>query len=1069
MYLRIYIIAILTTCMFQAHAQFYNGTQMSFGKNRVQYHEPFWRYYRYQEFDVYYDKAGKQLAEFVAKHAIELQQEVKQTIQLQYSRRIIFVVYNSLEYLKQSNIGLSTSDDQYNVGGTTQIIDNKIVLYFNGDHTNLQQQIRKGIALLMIREFLYGTENYRQIISNSALHNFPDWFVNGMAEYASNSWNPIIEEQVINGFASNTFKNIVHVQSYDAEILGHAIWKFIGEIYGKQAISNILFVAKVTENIDEAFTYVIKKNISEVVIETEKYFKEKRNISHTKIENTRILKLARKTKKQPVTHICLSPDASKIAYVTNKSGKISIYITSLARNKHKKIYTTGSVIEQIIDYTYPSIAWHPRGESCTFFVEKKGTIYMYTYIIQDKELIDREFHYFEKVLDFEYAKDGNTIVFSGVKNGQTDVYTYNLQTYAHTQLTNDIADDRYPIFIQNDSKILFSSNRNSPLPNQIRDSARTTYDLYILPKTKNAEVQRLENTVFDNEYIPREFTPGSYMYISDKNGIQNLYRTTPDSSIHFIDTTIHYRYFHKTHPITNSANNIVYYSLAPQTKQILLYSNQNKKKLFEILPLESLTNQNISNIQTTHYKYVHDTTLEFKFREQQYRSQSNTILYDHIDYTAYTFEFETNPSHYVVDSIFSSDSSYSQIRIPRLYETNFYINQIVNQVDFGFINTSYQAFTGNAFYYMPGMNAFFKFGVIDLFEDYRLTGGVRFTGNLQTNEFLISIENLIHRWDKQVLFHKQSLLTYSAEGTSGGSVFYHKLQDYNTIVLLKYPFNQIQSFIFSPHIRYNKDVVVSTDVSSLAEPTQTHMWAGISCKYIFDNTTPKALNILYGTRAKVFAELYSDVTNLNAYLTVFGFDIRKYTPIYKNFIFAQRLAYSYSFGKTPLLYYLGSVDNWINIIHKNETFNTSIEYDRSVDWTYQAIGTNMRGFNQNIRNGPSFGVCNNELRLPVFQNFVKRPIASDFWANFQIIGFFDIGAAWAGMYPGNKENAYNYLIIDNQPIHIVVDEMRSPFVYGYGYGIRSRLFGYFLRLDWARGVDDGITQKIFYLSLSLDF
>jgi len=192
--------------MFQAHAQFYNGTQMSFGKNRVQYHEPFWRYYRYQEFDVYYDKAGKQLAEFVAKHAIELQQEVKQTIQLQYSRRIIFVVYNSLEYLKQSNIGLSTSDDQYNVGGTTQIIDNKIVLYFNGDHTNLQQQIRKGIALLMIREFLYGTENYRQIISNSALHNFPDWFVNGMAEYASNSWNPIIEEQVINGFASNTFK-----------------------------------------------------------------------------------------------------------------------------------------------------------------------------------------------------------------------------------------------------------------------------------------------------------------------------------------------------------------------------------------------------------------------------------------------------------------------------------------------------------------------------------------------------------------------------------------------------------------------------------------------------------------------------------------------------------------------------------------------------------------------------------------------------------------------------------------------------------------------------------------------
>lgn len=1063
-------LAVFITCLFQAQAQFYNGTQMSFGKNRVQYHEPFWRYYRYQEFDVYYDKAGKQLAEYVAKHAIEIQQEVKQTIQLQYSRRIIFVVYNSLEYLKQSNIGLSTSDDQYNVGGTTQIIDNKIVLYFNGDHNNLKQQMRKGIALLMIREFLYGTENYRQIISNSALHNFPEWFVDGMAEYVSNSWNPIIEEKIIHGFESKKYKNIAHVQPQDAPYLGHAIWKYIGESYGKQAISNILYVAKVTEDIDEGFEYVIKKNSKEILREAETYFVAKRLIQPTAIENSQPIKISRRANKNIVSHMQLSPDGAYLLYAINKSGKITIHISSTTQKKHKKIYKTGTPTEQITDYSYPAIAWHPRGESCTFFVEKKGTIYMYTYILSTKELLTREFHYFEKVLDFDFAKDGNSIVFSGIKNGQTDIYTYNLQTFAHTQITDDIADDRHPLFIQNNSKILYSSNRNSTQEKGTRDSIRSTYDLFIVSNGNYSTIQRLQNTLFDNEINPKEYIEGSYIYISDKNGILNLYRTTPDSTISYIDTTIHYRYYHNTQPITNSANNIMMYSIAPKTKHVALYTEQNNKKHIEILPFNTLIKQPIENIQTTHYKYVHDTTLEYKSTLNIQKNISSPYTWNvEIDYMNYTFEFEANPTNAIVDSIFVADSAYSQIRIPRLYETNFYINQVVNQIDFGFLNSSYQAFTGNAFYYMPGMNAFFKFGVIDLFEDYRLTGGVRFTGNLQTNEFLFSIENLKQRWDKQLLFHKQSLLTYSAEGTSGGSVFYHKLQDYNTILLLKYPFDQIQAIICSPHIRYNKDVVVATDIATLSESTQSNIWAGFSCKYIYDNTIPKALNILYGTRAKVFAEVYTDAKNISSYLTVFGFDIRRYTKLYKNFIFAQRIAYSYSFGKSPLLYYLGSVDNWINMIPKYETFNTSIEYDRTVDWTYQAIGTNMRGFNQNIRNGPSFGVINNELRLPIIQNFIRRPLSSDFWANLQVVGFFDIGATWAGIYPGAKENAYNYLIIENNPIHIVVDEMRSPFVYGYGYGIRTRVFGYFVRLDWARGVDDGETQKIFYLSLSLDF
>ena len=125
-------------------AQFYNGTQMTFGKNRVQYSDSFWRYLRYDEYDVYFNKEGRELADYVAKYVPQVIDDLKKTLELQYSRRIIFVVCNSLEDFKQTNIGLGTSDVEHNIGGVTQITDNKVTLYFTGNHADLLYQIRKG-------------------------------------------------------------------------------------------------------------------------------------------------------------------------------------------------------------------------------------------------------------------------------------------------------------------------------------------------------------------------------------------------------------------------------------------------------------------------------------------------------------------------------------------------------------------------------------------------------------------------------------------------------------------------------------------------------------------------------------------------------------------------------------------------------------------------------------------------------------------------------------------------------------------------------------------------------------
>jgi hypothetical protein len=87
-----------------------------------------------------------------------------------------------------------------------------------------------------------------------------------------------------------------------------------------------------------------------------------------------------------------------------------------------------------------------------------------------------------------------------------------------------------------------------------------------------------------------------------------------------------------------------------------------------------------------------------------------------------------------------------------------------------------------------------------------------------------------------------------------------------------------------------------------------------------------------------------------------------------------------------------------------------------------------------------------------------------------LIGFYDVGTAWNGTHPYSDDNTFNQTIINNNPLIITIDSNREPIVYGYGFGLRTRLLGYFMRADWAWGVDDGITlPSVFYFSLSLDF
>ncbi len=1059
---------------------------MSFGKNRIQHNDFVWQFYRFKKIDIYFYQGGNELAKYVSKYAEVKVDEFENYFEYALDKRIIFVAFNSLSDFRQSNLGLVTEDEQYNIGGTTKIIDNKVFIYFEGDHKKLDEQISGAIAEILINEYLIGSD-LKSRMANSTLLALPEWYIKGLVSYLSKNWDFEIENKVKDGILNGKYEKFNHLSGDDAIYAGHSIWHFIAEKYGKAVIPNILYLTRVSKNTDNGFMYVLGTSLKYLAFEWLNYYDSK-YYEKDKLRSLPEKQLVKAKKHTVYDNIKISPENDYIAYTTNIMGQYKIWLYNPLTGKKKKILKKEHKLDQITDYSYPILAWHPTGKILAYIIEEKGTAYLYYYFLETGKKTKKEIIFFDKILDFSYSDNGLKMVMSAVRKGQTNIFIYNIAANSITKITKDIADDHYPRFINKSKDIIFNSNRKKDtlIFNRKQTTETTnTHDIFtynIANKSKN--LTRITGTPTINEEQAFLVGHNLFCYRSDENGILNRFIASYDSTISFIDTSVHFRYYTISNPISNYSRNILSHDISKNNNKFseIIFSN-NRYRIFTD-ELKTVKNSYDGKYFNTSFRKKYDKlnskidsltkttkkeTEKLPIKIIYFDSDSNIVSDTLIDINNYVFDRERKRPSELVNYNNENDTLVDEriFKLPkqRYYFTSFYSNYLVNQIDFGFLDQSYQTYTGGAVYYNPGFNILFKLGTNDLMENYRITGGFRFAGNLNSNEYLLSFENLKKRIDKQVIFHRQ------------GHV---ELYDYNSFIkttthelfyINKYPLNQVSRFDATAILRYDKGVPLSGySINELGMKNIYDYWMGIKGEYVFDNTRKIGINLYNGSRYKLFAEAYKQIDIAKSDLYVIGLDIRHYHKIHRNLIWASRIAASSSFGNSLLLYYLGSVDNWINLSTKVDIFDQSVNPNRSKNWAFQTLATDMRGFTQNVRNGNNFALINNEIRWPFIKYFSNRPINSDFLNSMQLVGFLDVGTAWTGSSPLDDDNSYNTEIYENGPITIIIDNEKSPFVYGFGGGLRSKLLGYFIRVDWAWGVDSGIIlPRIFYLSLSLDF
>lgn len=371
----------------------------------------------------------------------------------------------------------------------------------------------------------------------------------------------------------------------------------------------------------------------------------------------------------------------------------------------------------------------------------------------------------------------------------------------------------------------------------------------------------------------------------------------------------------------------------------------------------------------------------------------------------------------------------------------------------------------------------------DLLENHNIKIGLFITPILKNHDIQLEYNNNTNRIDWGLSIFRRSVslgeidnrstylfrplkinLPSSATGSIDRRLYYNKFSFY-----ANYPFSRNLRVGISPFM------VTTTDINlfDFSKKVLTSQYLGYKAEITFDNTRPLFSKVMVGSRAKLRLERSYSFTSKTQNFSRLVVDARHYQRVLNTFIFAARLSYSRSLGNAPKVTFLGGVENAVNRTVESSNGQGQGTPDDLRDILFYDYAGNLRGFNFAKLFGTSHLLTNFELRLPLAQYLSKGSFSSNFLRNMQFVGFSDIGTAWFGNKgPFNRQNSLNTEVIGggDNPFQATVTNFKNPFLIGYGAGVRTTVLGYFVKADYAWGLEDKeVNKPKFYLSLGYDF
>jgi Tol biopolymer transport system component len=498
------------------HAQY-------FGKNKPRYRDFEFKVLKSPHFELYHYLKKKDKAEDFLKMTEQWYDYHRQVIGLELPFKNPLILYNNHAEFQQTN----TIDGSIGVGtgGVTEAFKNRVVMPLTvSNQTTWQVLGHELVHAFQFYSILNGDST-----SIQSLGNLPLWVVEGMAEYMSlgrvDPWTSMwMRDAVVNEDVPSLMK--MDNPKYFAYRYGQAFWSFMTGTFGDDVInpffrntaiyglqtSPLATLGIKLEDLSQRWEMAMKSHYTP-------YLRDGKEKPQGKLLFSK--------ENAGGMNVCpsLSPNGRYVVFLSEKD----LFTTDLYLADVRTGKIIGKVASQIKDsnldnynFLESSGAWSPDGKDFAFVAFKKGKNVL---VVKDadagKTIKTITIPGVDAFTNPAWSPDKNSIVVTGLVEGQPDLYLYNLKSKRVTQLTDDKYSEVLSNFNADGSQLTFSYDKKSV--DEGRRHGAYTYDIAVMNMTDKS-IKILDvfhgaenvNPNFDHE--------GNIYFISERDGFRNLYR-----------------------------------------------------------------------------------------------------------------------------------------------------------------------------------------------------------------------------------------------------------------------------------------------------------------------------------------------------------------------------------------------------------------------------------------------------------------------------------------------------------------------------------------------------------------
>ncbi len=1116
------IIAALFVWAFMG-ASYSQAQNFVFGKNKVKYHAFNWRYIQSKHFDVYYyNTENYSLATFAAINLEASLKQIQEDFGYKITNRISVLVYASQSTFQQNNAAPLPVQAQ-GIGGVTEPFKNRVVVPFSGNYDEFRSTLQHELVHAVINDIFYGG-TVQTRLGGGAL-KIPLWFNEGMAEHESKGFDTVtsmfIRFAVLNDLMPD---NLNQVGGYFLYRVGESFWHYIVETYGRSKIKEIFQKMENYNSVTRAFESALGLNMDEVTKKWKEYYKKRYSGAVSKRKSISDIgeKLTKHEKGHAYYSPTFSPQGDKIALITNKNNALSqvIVINAITGKKIKTLVnSTGNTNFEYFNILQPNAGWSPDGKKLALSATAKGKQQL---AIVDYKTTDINYIRFKKIDGIggvSWSPDGKKIVFAGHAGPFSDLFLYNFKTHELTNLTNDVYSDEQPVWGPKGKKIYFVSARGNNLQlgqdkNNVRLLANNdmyTTDLYVLNIGSN-RLQRLTKTPKWNETQPHITHNGRLVFISDENGIPNVYE------LHLSSRTVT--------PLTNLQVGVQQLSITPDGSRLAVTSiGKNGTKLYEITaPFtkaihKSLEKNTWAKQRDSHppsyfvpaLKYVKklargkqflglnttgkkanpslvdslmaakarpdtvsqgvpaDTTKPDTTRQDTTKKQNpQNLNFRNYAFSSNVLQDTTFTNKYLKKRVFEikNNTTEDDRYIPHAYRIKFSPDIVYGGGNFGT-------------YY--GVGGLLELRFSDLLGNDILAIGSNLQFDLRNSIYSFTYANLKHRW--KWIYNVQHVAYTPTYAFSSEALRYRYFRGGITA---EYPIDTYTRVDFSlAGINIAQDYTVQ---GAFYTDNQNLSFAYPQITFVRDKSVNGLITPVGGFRYAVELSGSPPIgPNTLEFTSIFG-DFRKYFNLGRRYTFAVRGVAGASFGPDPQTYEIGGMRGWLNRKYADFSIPRAT-LERS--FLSPLIGP-LRGYKFFALHGDKVGLVNMEFRFPLFAGLLPGPIPILPLFNITGVAFIDAGMAWGEdinyqysvrtpnngiqqqTYYTNKASL-DFKLRKKEDVNISGTKFPAPkgdVLIGAGFGLRAVVFGRIpLRWDigWPYYRDGFGSHPVNYISIGIDF